>query len=208
MLMKTLPCLFLLLILAACSAAYPVPTPTLAPTPAPTPTLAPTSTPIPTLDAALWKTFQDLNHHFSFAYPKAYDEHPICALHVQGGDLSSPDFIVSMDSSFLKVIASPLADAKDTDPQSAVDSLRSYLGGSYQVHFEDPVQRTVDGLPALAQRVNIDYNKDGYQESTFFKKNGMLYTVFVQTPSTCDGYPNAPTTEEAYQRILESFKIY
>ena len=186
---KTLLLLPLLLVLSACSALKKAPTPT------------------PTLDTAHWKIYQDLNHHFSFVYPKAYDDHPICALHIQGGDLATPEFVVRIDNNFIKVTLTPLADVKDTDPQSAVNNLRSDMGGLYQISFDDPVKRMVDGMPALSQRYYIAYNKDGYQESTFFKKNGVLYTIFVQTPSTCDGYPNAPTTSEAYQRILESFII-
>jgi hypothetical protein len=186
---KTSLLLLFLLILSSCSAFSPPPTPT------------------PTLDAATWKIYQDLNHGISFVYPKAYDDHSICALHVQGGDLTTPDFVVSMDNSFLKVTLTPLANPKETDPQNAVNDLRSYLSGSYQIRFDDPVKRTVDGLPALSQRYFVAYNKDGYLEDTFFIKKGVLYDVFVQTPSTCDGYPNAPATEEAYQRILESFII-
>ncbi len=168
---------------------------------------APASTVTPTLDTAHWKVYQDLNHHFSFEYPKAYDDRSLCALKVKQSDLSSPDFSVSMSSSNLKITLSPLENPKETDPQSAVDALRNLLGQAYQVSLDDPVKRTVAGLPALSQRYRTAYVKDGYLENTYFIKNGTLYTIALNTPSNCDGYTDTPTVVEAYQRILESFRI-
>ncbi len=190
--MKTTLLLLLALLaslLAACTAAAPLTTPT------------------PTLDTAHWKIYQDLNHHFSFEYPKSYDDRSLCAIKAKQSDLSSPDFSVSMSSSNLKITLSPLENPKDADPQSTVDTLRNLLGQSYQVSLDDPVKRTVAGIPALSQRYRTAYVKDGYLENTYFIKNGVLYTIALNTPSNCDGYPDTPTVVEAYQRILESFRI-
>ncbi len=174
---------------AACTAAAPAPSLT------------------PTLDTTHWKVYQDLNHHFSFEYPKGYDDRSLCALKVKQSDLSSPDFSVSMSSSNLKITLTPLGNSKETDPQSAVDALRTLLGQSYQISLDDPVKRTVAGLPAVSQRYRTAYVKDGYLENTYFIKNGVLYTIALNSPSNCDGYPDTPTVVEAYQRILESFRI-
>ncbi len=168
---------------------------------------APAPTVTPTLDTAHWKVYQDLNHHFSFEYPKVYDDRSLCALKVKQSDISSPDFSVSMSSSNLKITLSPLENPKETDPQSAVDALRNLLGQSYQVSLDDPVRRTVAGIPALSQRYRTAYVKDGYLENTYFIKNGVLYSIALNTPSNCDGYPDTPTVVEAYQRVLESFRI-
>ncbi len=169
--------------------------------------VTPLPTAAPTLDTTHWKIYQDLNHHFSFEYPKGYDDRSLCALKVKQSDLSSPDFSVSMSSSNLKITLTPLENPKETDPQSAVDALRNLLGQSYQVSMDDPVKRKIAGLPALSQRYRTAYVKDGYLENTYFIKNGVLYTIVLNTPSNCDGYPDTPTVVEAYQRILDSFRI-
>lgn len=163
--------------------------------------------PTPTLDTAHWKVYQDLDQHFSFQYPKSYDDRPLCALKVQPADDSSPTFSVFLNNNNLKVSLTPLDNPKDTDPQSAVTELRNYWSQSTRVSFDDPVKLTVAGIPALAQRYHTVYSKDGYVEDVFLKKNGILYTISLSTPATCDGYPDTPTALEAYQRILSSLKI-
>ena len=183
--------LFTVVALAGCEALRPTPA----------------SMPEPTLDPAHWSVYQDLEHHFSFAYPKSYDLHPLCAPQVKPGDLSSPDFSVSLNNSNIKVTLTPLSDPKQTDPQSAVDSLRSFWSGTYQVSFDDPVKRSVAGLPAISQRYTTVYNKNGFLISTFFIKNGILYTVYLNSPATCDGYPDTPPVDQAYERVLTSFHI-
>ena len=167
----------------------------------------PVSTPTPTLDVAHWKVYQDSERHFSFEYPKSYDGREICDLTVKQPDDSSPTYSVSMNNSNLKVSLDTLGNPKDNDPQSAVNDLRNYWSQSMRVSFDNPVKLTVAGIPAVAQRYHTVYSKDGYLESTFFKKNGMLYTISLNLPATCDGYPDTPSTVDAYQRILSSFRI-
>lgn len=193
--LTVLPVLAILLavLLSACSAAGLVGPQAAAPT--------------PTLDAAHWKVYQDLNHHFSFAYPKSYDDRALCAVKVKESSVTSPAFSVSMSNSDLKVSVEPLPDPKDTDPQTAVNTVRSMLSAQPQISLEKPQSLTVDGIPAMSQRYHTAYNKDGYLEYVFFKKGGMLYTIFINSPATCDGYPDTPTAEEAYRRILSSFHI-
>ena len=165
------------------------------------------STPTPTLDAARWKIFQDIRVNFSFQYPASYIDRPLCAIKIKSGDVSAPGFMVSMDNSELKISFSPLQNQQETDPQVAVDDLRSVLSQSDRVSF-DPLQKlSVAGLPAVAQRYHTVYSKEGYEEYTFFIKGGMLYSIYMNTPSTCDGYPDTPSVIEAYQQILSSFEI-
>jgi hypothetical protein len=181
--------LFMALILSACTAAQAAVAPT------------------PTLDTAHWKVYQDINHNFSFEYPKSFDDRSLCAVKVTQGDASSPTFSVSMNNSDLKVSLNTLTNPKDTDPQIYVAQLRSMLSQQPQVSLDKPVQLMVAGLPAVAQRYHTAYNKDGYLEYVYFIKNGVLYAVSLNTPATCDGYPDTPTAVEAYQRILSSFRI-
>ncbi len=162
--------------------------------------------PTPTLDTAHWKIYQDLNHNFSFEYPKGYDDRSLCAVKVKQADAASPTFSVTMANSDIKVSVDTLANPKDTDPQTAIDELRGMLTQP-QITLDKPVKLTVAGLPAMAQRYHTAYNKDGYLENVYIKKNGLIYTIFVNTPSSCDGYPDTPTAEEAFQRILSSFRI-
>jgi hypothetical protein len=161
----------------------------------------------PTLDPLHWKVYQDVNQNFSFEYPKSFDDRSLCALKVKQADSSSPTYWVSLNNSDLKVSLNKLANPKDTDPQIYVDQLRSMLSQQAQISLEKPTQLTVAGLPAMAQRYHTAYTKDGYLEYVFFVKNGTLYTISLNTPSTCDGYPDIPTGVEAYQRILSSFRI-
>ncbi len=171
------------------------------------PAQAAVPTPTPTLDTAHWKIYQDVNHNFSFAYPKSFDDRSLCAVKVQQGDASSPTYSVSMNNSNLKVSLTKLANPKDTDPQVYVDQLRSMLSQQPQISLDAPVKMTVAGIPAMAQRYRTAYNKDGYLEYVYFVKNGILYAISLNTPATCDGYPDTPTAVEAYQRILSSFRI-
>lgn len=163
--------------------------------------------PTPTLDTAHWAVYQDLNHHFSFEYPKSYADRDLCALKVKPSDTLSPTFSASMSNSDLKVMVDPQQNAKDNDLQAVDSQLRSALGQLPQVSFDQPKSLTVAEVPALSQRYHTAYSKDGYLEYTFFIKNGILYTIFLNTPATCDGYPDTPTAVEAYQRILASFRI-
>ncbi len=163
--------------------------------------------PTPTIDAARWKVYQDLNQRISFQYPKSYDDRSLCALKVKQADADSPTFSVSMNNSDLKVSLTKLANPKDTDPQIYIDQLRNMLSQQPQISLDKPVQMTVAGIPAMAQRYRTAYNKDGYLEYVYFVKNGTLYTISLNTPATCDGYPDTPTAVEAYQRLLSSFSI-
>ncbi len=163
--------------------------------------------PTPTLDAAHWKVYQDLDHHFSFAYPKSFDDRPLCALKVKQPDAFSPTFSISMNNSDIKVMADRLENPKDTDLTAAVDQLRQQLSQLPQVSLDQPAKLTVAGAPALAQVYRTAYNKDGYLEYVFFIKDGVLYSIFMNTPATCDGYPGTPDAVEAFQRILSSFRI-
>ncbi len=161
----------------------------------------------PTLDPANWKVYQDLNHRFSFEYPKGYDDRSLCALKVKQPDAFSPTTTITMSNSDLKVLVDPLQNPADTDLQGVVDRLRSDLGQLPQVRLDQPAKRTVAETPAIAQRYRTAYSKEGYLEYVFFIKNGILYTIFLNTPATCDGYPGTPDAVEAYQRILASFRI-
>lgn len=168
---------------------------------------SPTVLPTPTSDAAQWKIYQDLNHPFSFEYPKSFDDRPLCTVKVKQSDTVPPTFSISMNNNDLKVMVEPLTNPKDTDLQAAVDQLRAELGQLPQVSLDPPTNLTVAGVPALAQRYRTAYNKDGYLEYVFFIKDGYLYTIFLNTPATCDGYPNTPDAVEAFQRILTSFQM-
>lgn len=164
--------------------------------------------PTPTLDPAHWKVYQDLDHHFTFEYPKSYDNRSLCALKTKQSDMVSPTFTISMNNSDLKIIVDRLQNPQDTDLQALDNLLRKDLGQLPQVSFDQPSQITVDGIAALSQRYHTAYSKEGYLEYTFFIKEGILYTIFLNTPATCDGYPDTPTAVEAYQRILASFRIH
>jgi hypothetical protein len=163
--------------------------------------------PTPKPDAANWKVYQDLNRHFSFEYPKSFDERPLCALKVKQADAFSPTSTISMNNSDLKILVDPQQNPKDNDLQAVVDQLRGELGQLPQVSFDQPAKLTVAGTPALAQRYRTAYSKDGYLEYVFFIKDGIRYTLFLNTPATCDGYPGTPDAVEAFQRILASFRI-
>jgi hypothetical protein len=163
--------------------------------------------PTPTLDTAHWKVYQDLNRHFSFEYPKSFDDRPLCALKVTQADAFSPTSTISMNNSDLKVMVDPQENPKDTDLQAVAAQLRGELGQLPQVSLDQPTQLTVAGTPALAQRYRTAYSKDGYLEYVFFIKDGIRYTIFLNTPATCDGYPGTPDADEAFQRILDSFQI-
>jgi hypothetical protein len=163
--------------------------------------------PTPTLDRANWKVYQDLSHPFSFEYPKSFDDRPLCALKVKQADIYSAASTISMNNSDLKVMIRPLQNPKDTDLQAVDDQLRNDLGQLPQVSFDQPIKLAVAGTPALAQRYHTAYSKDGYLEYVFFIKDGVLYTIFLNTPASCDGYPNTPDAADAFQRILDSFQI-
>ncbi len=162
----------------------------------------------PTLDTAHWKVYQDDHQGFSFQYPKGYDDRPLCALKVKQAEADSPTYWVSISNSDLKVSLTKLSNAKETDPQIYIDQLRNMLSQQPQISLEKPVQMTVAGLPAMAQRYRTAYNKDGYLEYVYFVKNGTLYAISLNTPATCDGYPDTPTAVEAYERLLSSFQIH
>jgi hypothetical protein len=185
----TLVLLFASIALSACGAFRPTPPPT------------------PTLDVAHWKVYQDPSHHFSFEYPKGYDDRPDCAIQIKQPSDTSPIYAVIMNNDNLRVSLTPLDNPKDTDPQTAVNDLRSFWSQSMRVTFDKQVKLTISGIPAISQRYHTVYSKDGYLEDTFFKKNEALYTISINLPATCDGYPDIPTTVEAYQRILTSLKI-
>jgi hypothetical protein len=163
--------------------------------------------PTSTLDSAKWKIYRDVNHPFSFEYPKSFDDRPLCAIKVKQSDTIPPTFSISMSNSDLKVMVEPLPDPKDTDLQIFVDQLRADLGQLPQVSMEPQKNLTVAGVPALAQRYRTAYSKEGYLEYVFFIKDGLLYTIFLNTPATCDGYPDTPGAVEAFQRILTSFQM-
>lgn len=163
--------------------------------------------PTPTLDTAHWKVYQDVNHRFSFQYPKGYDDRSLCALKVKQAEADSPTYWVSMSNSDLKVSLTKLTNPKEMDPQIYIDQLRNMLSQQPQISLYKPMQMTVAGLPAMAQRYRTTYNKDGYLEYVYFVKNGTLYAISLNTPATCDGYPDTPTAVDAYEHFLSSFKF-
>ncbi len=187
------------LLLTACGSVLPQPAASATPSPVLTqsgPTVTASTSPLytPSPGNALWATYQNKTHNFSFEYPSIYEMAPFkaaCGLRDQGSSLTL--------GARIEVVIYPVGSI------TLDDFTRQFLSTKDWV-LENQDNGLLGGLSAI----NINYRFGGpnrFGTLTLVKHEQVVIALGFTSGSFCADLPPEDDEASTYQHILDTFQF-